>query len=82
MVIVSRIGELLQAAKLYDCHHHKPVSENSTVRMTVKGSPRQKSAMYCGNFTLFGDYLTLHAVGDHDIRNAILTSRQGDAPEW
>ena len=82
VIIVSCICKLLQAAKLYDCHRHKLVSENTTVRMAVKGSPRQKSAPYCGKFTSFGDYFTLHAVGDRDIRNAILTSHWGDVPEW
>ena len=82
VVIVGRVCELLQATKLYDCHRHKPVSKNTTVRMRVEGSPRQKSALYCGKFTLFGDYFALHAMGDRDIRNAILTSRRGDAPEW
>ena len=82
VVIVSHICELLQAAKLYDRHRHKPVSKNTTVRMTVQGSPRQKSALYCGKFTPFGDYSALHAVGSHDIRNPILKSRWGDAPGW
>ena len=51
VVIVHCICELLQAAKLYDCHRHKPVSENNTIRMTVRGSPRQKSAPYQRKFT-------------------------------
>ena len=82
MVIVGHVCELLQAAKLYDSHRHKPVSENNTIRMTVRGSPRQKSAPYRRKFTSFGDYPTLHAVGNSDIGNAILTSRRGDVPEW
>ena len=82
VAIVGRVCKLLQAAKLYDRHRHKPVSENSTVRMTVEGSPRQKSAMYCGKFTSFGNHLALHVVGDRNVRNAILTSHWGDALEW
>ena len=55
VVIVGHVCELLQATKLYDHHRHKPVSRNTTIRMIVGGSPRQKSAPYCGKFTPFGD---------------------------
>ena len=55
VVIGGHICELLQAAKLYDHHRHKPVRKNTTIRMIVRGSPRQKSAPYCRKFTPFGD---------------------------
>ena len=49
VVIVSCICELLQAAKLYDHHHHKPMSRNTTIRMIVGGSPDRSLLRTAGN---------------------------------
>ena len=48
MVIVGRVGELHQSAKLHNHHHHEPVSREHNISMKAEGSPRQKSALYCG----------------------------------
>ena len=82
VIIVGNVCELLQAIKLYDHHHHKPVSEKYNNKNDSRGHPPDRSLLCIveKSHRLATSPPCMWWVGDKRI--TILTSHQGDAPEW